>query len=199
MLRVVEIIGLLAPIGGAVLLFLYRKRSRIAYAWGIIACLLGVAASGIGLFGLRLSILGAIETDAGVTGVVQRMDSWTLLRFALLVLATGLLVIAASVDRHKTRPVRWMLSGIALTILGVGVQFVVVDLGSQHQRLTAIVGVALEIAQAALLGLGFLVLCIAAVAYREGRDGRQEPTRLAARIGSTMWRLYTDSRRRTGR
>lgn len=78
-------------------------------------------------------------------------------------------------------------------------QFVVVDLGSQHQRLTAILGVALEIAQAALLGLGFLVLCIAAVAYREGRDGRQEPTRLAARIGSTMWRLYTDSRRRTGR
>ncbi|MGO1809098.1 MAG: hypothetical protein ACTHZN_00720 [Canibacter sp.] len=195
MFRVLEIVGLLAPIGGTILLVLYRKRSRPAFALGITACVLGIIASAIGFFGTRISVASAFIADAGVEGVSERLDSWTLIRFCLLVVASVLLVVAALVDRGSAKPVAWLFAGVFLMSAGVGMHFVSADLGGEHERLTVIVGMLIEIAQVGLLGVGFLVLCIAAIAYREGSDGRQDPTQLAARVGTTAWRIYSESRR----
>lgn len=193
--RVLEIVGLLAPIGGTILLLLYRKRSPSAFAWGITACVLGIIASGIGFFGTRISVASAYIADAGIEGVSERLDSWTLIRFCLLVVASVLLVVAALVDRGSAKPVAWLVSGLFLMSAGAGMHFISTDLGSEHERLTVIVGMLIEIAQVGLLGGGFLVLCIAAIAHREGNDGRQDPTQLATRVGTTAWRIYSESRR----
>lgn len=195
MFRVLEIVGLLAPIGGTILLFLYRKRSRSAFVWGITACVLGIIASGVGFFGTRISVASAFRADAGVEGVIERLDSWTLIRFCLLLVASVLLVVAALVDRRSAKPVAWLFAGLFLMSAGAGMHFISADLGGAHERLTVIVGMLIEIAQIGLLAGGFLVLCIAAIAYREGSDGRQDPTELAARVGTTVWRIYSESRR----
>lgn len=195
MFRVLEIVGLLAPIGGTILLLLYRKRSPSAFAWGITACVLGIIASGIGFFGTRISIVSAFKGNEGVEGVIERLDSWTLIRFCLLLVASVLLVVAALVDRRSAKPVAWLFAGLFLMSAGVGMHFISADLGGEHERLTVIVGMLIEIAQVGLLGVGFLVLCIAAIAYREGSDGRQDPTQIAARVGKSAWRIYSESRR----
>lgn len=196
MFRVLEIVGLLAPIGGAILLLLYRRRSQSAFGWGITACVLGIAASAIGFFGTRISILSAFKGDEGVEGVIERLGAWTLIRFCLLLVAGVLLVVASLVDRRSVvKPVGWILGGLLLLGTGAAIHFIAVDLGNDHERLTVIVGMLIEIAQVTLLGVGFLVLCIAAIANREGSDGRQDPTQLAARVGTTAWRIYSESRR----
>lgn len=195
MFRVLEIVGLLAPIGGTILLLLYRKRSPSAFAWGITACVLGIIASGIGFFGTRISIVSAFKGNEGVEGVIERLDSWTLIRFCLLLVASVLLVVAALVDRRSAKPVAWLFAGFFLMSAGSGMHFISADLGGEHERLTVIVGMLIEIAQVGLLGVGFLVLCIAAIAHREGNDGRQDPTQLATRVGTTAWRVYSESRR----
>lgn len=199
MFRVLEVVGLLAPIGGAVLLLFYRKRSQPAFACGITACAAGVVASGIGVFGTRISIASAFAADEGIEGVVERLDSWTPIRFGLLVVAGALLVIAALIDRQGTKPVAWIVGGLLLMGAGLGLNFVTVDVGSEHERLTEIAGMLIEIAQAAVLGVGFLALCLAAIAYRPGSDGRRDPTELAAHVGMTAWRIYSESRRGSDR
>lgn len=100
-------------------------------------------------------------------------------------------MVAALVDRRSAKPVAWLF----LMSAGAGMHFISADLGSEHERLTVIVGMLIEIAQIGLLGGGFLVLCIATIAYRKGSDGRQDPTQLAARVGTTVWRIYSESRR----
>lgn len=192
-------VGLLAPLGGAILLFLYRKRSHPAFVLGIAACVLGITASGIGFFAPRISVVSAYTADSGVEGVIERLDSWTLIRFCLLLVASVLLVVAALVDRRNSVSVAWLFAGLLLTGTGAGMHFVSADLGSGHERLTVILGILIEIVQAGFLGGGFLVLCIAAIANREGGDGRQDPTELAARLGTTVWRIYSESRRGSNR
>lgn len=199
MFRVLEVVGLLAPLGGGVLLYLYRKRSRRAFTWGTVACVLGIAASGIGFFGTRISITSAFMGSEGIEGVLARLDMWALIRFGLLVAAGVLLVVAALADRQRDRPVSWIVTGFILMGGGAGMHFVSLDMGSEHERLSAIVGMVIEIAQAGLLGAGFLVLCIAAIAHRPGTDGHREPTELAARLGTGAWRIYSESRRGSGR
>lgn len=199
MVRVLELIALLAPIAGAIVLIRYRKRSRPAFVCGIFACVMGLVASGIGLFGQRFSIVSAFTAGDGAAGVMERLDSLTLIRFGLLVAAGALLVVAALIDRRGAKPVGWISGGLLLLGAGIGLHFLSIDMGEGHERLMMIVGVLVEVAQAALLGAGFLVLCVAAVAHRAGNDGRRDPSELAARLGARAWRLYSDSRRGTDR
>lgn len=194
MLRIIELLGLLAPIGAVVLLVHYRRRSRAAFGWGIAGCLLAALASGIGVIGHQASVATGLSSGAGVDGVLDQMGTWAWARFLILVLATGLLVVAALVDRpHRNRPMGWILGGLALGVLGVLTR--VLDLPIEgHEGLTVVVEILLEAVEAALLGLAVLALAVAAVANRSGTDSRPEPTDVARRAGMAAWRLYNDYR-----
>ncbi len=194
MLRLLELAGLLAPVIGAVVLIVYRRRSRAAFAWGLAACLIAVVASGLGVIAPRLSVLSAVLADSGVEGVLTRMDAWAALQFGLLLVACALLIVAARVDREHGTPLGWVIGGVALVAVGVVASLVHLDLGSAHERLTTIVAVLIGAVQLAAVGLGFLALCVAAVAHRPGDDGHQEPAQLARRLATALWRLSTQAR-----
>lgn len=192
MFRVLELLGLLAPLAGAVLLLRYRRRSRPAVAWGMVACALGLLASGLGAIGLRASVLSAYRAGTGVEGVLEALGSWTALRLGLLALAGAVLVVAALVDRRTAPPLGWIAGGLVILVTGLGVHLLEPDMGAGHERLSRIVDVLVEMLQAGLLGIGFLVLCVAAIADRPSEDGRPEPADLLRRAGRAAWRLYSD-------
>lgn len=194
MFRILEIVGLLAPVVGSVLIVRYRRRSRIAFAWAAIACAAALAASAIGVFSGRVSVAAAIVADEGIGGVLERMDGWALARFVLLLVAGGLLVVAALADRRERRPSGWIAAGILALLAGIALHLVVLDAGADRPRLTAILGVLLEIAQTGLLGVGFLLLCVAAIAHRPSDDGRAEPAEVATRLGAAVLRRATAAR-----
>ena len=164
MLRILELAGLLSPVLGAALLIAYRRRSAAAFGWGLTAC------------------------------VLARMDAWAVAQYGLLLVACALLIVAARVDRERGTPLGWMIAGLVLVAGGVVASFAHVDLGSEHERLTAIVAILIGTVEVAAMGLGFLALCVAAVAHRAHDDGRQEPAELARRLASTAWRTYTETR-----
>src|SRR5699024_8127991 len=93
--RILELIGLLAPIAGLVFVTGYRRRSAPAFKWGITACLVGCLASACGIFGIRFSILSAYATNEGFLDVTHRLAPWQLSQFLLLLCAGALLLIAA--------------------------------------------------------------------------------------------------------
>jgi len=194
-LRIVELLGLLAPVAGGILLFLYRRRSMLAFTWGVVACVLGLIASGMGLIGVRFSIVSAYRSDSGVDGVLEMLDVWILLRFGLLFVAGLVLVIAAIVDRESKPPISWITVGLAVMVSGLGAHFIEPDLGAGHERLGRILAVFIEIIQHGLLGVGFLILCVAAMANRPDDDDRIEPTELFRNVGGAAWRSYLDIRR----
>jgi hypothetical protein len=194
MLRILELAGLLSPVLGAALLIAYRRRSAAAFGWGLTACVLGVLASAIGVLAPRLSALDAALAGAGLEGVLARMDAWAVAQYGLLLVACALLIVAARVDRERGTPLGWMIAGLALVAGGVVASFAHVDLGSEHERLTTIVAILIGTVEVAAMGLGFLALCVAAVAHRAHDDGRQEPAELARRLASTAWRTYTETR-----
>src|SRR5690606_1952521 len=109
MLRILELAGLLAPVMGAALLLVYRRRSAKAFVWGLAACVLGLLATAIGVLAPRLSALDAVLADADFDGVLARMDAWTLLQYGVLLVACALLIVAARVDRERGVPLGWTI------------------------------------------------------------------------------------------
>ena len=194
MLRIIELLGLLAPIVAGALLLRYRRRSRAAFAWGITGCVLAAVASGVGLVGTRASLATTLGSGGGMNGVLDQMGAWAWLRFLFLVAAVAVLVIAALVDRPDGhRPTGWILGGVVLAVLAVAVRAVEVP-ATDREWLGIMIELLMEAVEAALLGLGVLLLAVAAVANRASADSRPEPTELARRAGMTAWRLYNDYR-----
>ncbi|WP_147918255.1 hypothetical protein [Ruania zhangjianzhongii] len=194
MLRIIELLGLLAPVAAGVLLVRYRRRSRAAFGWGIAGCVVAALASGIGVIGERASLATALGSGGGMAGVLEQMGSWAWLRFLFLVVAVALLVVAALVDRpDRSRPMGWILGGLVFGVLGVVTRAVDIPIEG-HEGLTVVVELLMEAVEAALLGLGVLLLAVAAVAHRAPADSQPEPTELARRAGMAAWRLYSTYR-----
>lgn len=193
MIRVLELLALLAPLAAAALLIRYRDRSRQAFVWGIAGCVLGVAASALGLVSSRASVVGALVADEGTSGILERIDTWALVRFVLLLVACALLVIAAVVDRGDRRaPGGWLLAGLVLVAGSIALHGADPALRFDHERLGRILVFVLEAVEVGLLGGGVLVLAVAAVARRPAADDLPEPTDLARRMGTAAWRFYAD-------
>lgn len=196
MLRVLEVVGLLAPLVGVVALVMYRRRLGVALGWGIAGCLCALAGSAVSLIGPRVALLSAVTGDGGMADLLERLGGWVLARFALLLASVVLLLIASvSGSRRRGLPVEWLLPGLLLVGLGVAMHFVHPDVSPEHQRLGVIIDLLLEAVQFGLLGLGILGLCGAVVARRTADgDTLREPGELLRAGASGAMRLYARSR-----
>lgn len=192
MFRIVELIGLLAPLAGIVLLVLYRRRAVSGAAWGIAGCSLALLASAIGLSGEGLAALGIL----GGGDFSQQLHAWSLMRFAVLVFALVLLVVGSLSGRggrawsRNGGVIALVGCGLGLALLGALVQLLPVDLGPQHEGLTTLLEIVMETIQFALMGVGVLFLCLAVVSGRPRTDDRGEPSELVGRSVAHAWRLY---------
>jgi len=198
MLRIIELLGLLAPVAAVVLLVLYRTRSRSAFLLGLAGSLVAALATAVGLVSERASLVAAMSSGGGMSEMLEQLDRWAWARFGLLVLGAALLVAAALVDRAEQRaPLGWIAGGLLLAVLGVAARGLDVPVPG-HDGLEMVLGFVIEAVEAALLGVGILLLAVAAVAHRPGRAGasdrRPEPTDLARRAGVAAWRLYRGHR-----
>ncbi|TCP52016.1 hypothetical protein EV191_106180 [Tamaricihabitans halophyticus] len=189
MFRVLEIIGVLAPIVGIVVLLIYRRRAMTGVVWGIAGALMAAIASLVGFAGPRLSLFSG-GTSSGEQ-LLRNMESWAMIRLGLLVISVGLLVVGAlSGRRGEPAPTGWLALGIPLAIVGSALAFVHFDFGPDSEGATEIVGILVEIAEFALLGLGVLVLCVAVVSGRGQQDGRTEPGTALVNTAMRAKRLY---------
>src|SRR5699024_6670521 len=170
MFRIIELVGLLAPVAAGILLIRYRRRSRTAFGWGITGCVLAALASGIGVVGERASVVLGLGSGAGVDGMLEQMGTWAWVRFLLLVVGVALLVVAALVHRREGhRPTGWIVGGVVLAAVGVGVRALAAP-DTDREWLTVMVELGMETVEAALLGLGVFLLAVAAMANRAGPD-----------------------------
>lgn len=196
MLRVLEVAGLVGPVLGGVVLFVYRDRFRPALMWGTIACVLALASLLLGVFGDRVSIAGVLVSGRGIDEAWASASLVFLVRLVLLLVASGVLVIAALVGRDGRSPVGWIAAGVVTMAAGVGLHFIEVDFGGEHRGLAAMAEMMVEVVEIGLVGIGFLVLCVAVVAKRPvGDSGRADPAELARDLAARAWRAYTDGRR----
>ncbi|KXO91303.1 hypothetical protein [Tsukamurella pseudospumae] len=183
MFRILEVVGMLAPVAGIVIMVIYRRRATAGVVWGVAGAIVALIASVVGFLGPRLSLLGG-GTDSG-DALLDNLHSWALLRVALLLVSVILLVIGAFSGRDGTRtPVGWLAGGIPLVLVGFALTFVHVDFGADSEGASEIVGLLVETAQFALLGLGVLLLCLAVVSGRSTSDGRREPAQMV--VGAAM-------------
>ncbi|MFC0675353.1 hypothetical protein [Brachybacterium hainanense] len=190
MVRIMSLVGLLAPLLGAALLLRFRRRARGAAALGLCACAVALIGSGLGLLGERTAFLGG-----DLEGVAHHLESWSLARLGATGLALVLLLVAAISGEHATRS--WLApaaTGLVLSLAGAGTLLVTVDLGPEHPGLAVLVGLAVETLRFALLGLGTVLLCLAAVASRPAVEDRagDEPLALAGRTAARAWRMYRE-------
>lgn len=211
MFRILELVGLLAPVAGIVLLVVYRRGAAVGARVGIVGCVVALLASGIGIADTRLAVVGSL----GEASFGEQLSGWTVGRFVLLALAVALLLLGASAGRRRTahnstrdvgsagptasRTVTTlMITGVALAAIGIVVQFVPIDLGVDHERLTKIIGLLMETVEFALLGAGVFALCLAIVTDRPRSDSLPDPGDWLKRSALGAHRLYRQFYERRG-
>ncbi|MCF2586473.1 hypothetical protein [Brevibacterium sp. UCMA 11752] len=211
MFRILELVGLLAPAAGVVLLVIYRRRATVGAGWGIAGCVVALLASGVGIADTRLAAIGSL----GGATFVEQLHGWTLGRFGLLTLAVALLLIGAAAGRKQTahstshgvgsaRPTAsrtvtmLVITGLALSTIGIVMQFVPIDLGNDHEGLTEIIGLLMETVEFALIGAGVLALSFAIVTDRPRSDSLPDPDDWLKRSALGVHRLYRQFHERRG-
>lgn len=194
MLRVLELLGLLGPVVGLVLLVLWRKRvSAQPMIVAVVGAVIAVGASGLAVLGERAIWLGGSE------GVMERFETVSLWRWIVLMVAVVALSVAVLIGRAAgERPIGWLAMGWLLFLLGFGANLGTgaavrgLDQGSEHglASLAQIVG---DTVQFAAVGLAIVVLCVGVAARRTGggSDAGAEAMELAGRA----WRAYRGMQR----
>ncbi|WP_280256684.1 hypothetical protein [Nocardia wallacei] len=92
MLRVVELVGLCAPLVGAGLVLYYRRRMGAAFGYALSAAVVAACGSVVGVVTGRAMWFGG----GGAEGITERMEFGGGVRNLLLAAAWGLLLIAVS-------------------------------------------------------------------------------------------------------
>ncbi|MBF6448482.1 MULTISPECIES: hypothetical protein [Nocardia] len=98
MFRLVELLGLCAPLLGAAIALYYRRRLGRAFGVAVLAAGVAVIGSVVGLVTSRAMWFGS----GGAEGITQRMEFGAGVRNLLLVLAWALLLVA--ILRRPVRP-----------------------------------------------------------------------------------------------
>ncbi|MEC3914657.1 hypothetical protein [Nocardia sp. CDC160] len=94
MFRVLELLGLLAPVAGAALAVYYRRRLGGAFPFAMAAAVIGLAGSAVAMIAERTLFLGG-DTE----GMTEHMEIGAALRNLLLIGAWVLLLVA--IGRHR--------------------------------------------------------------------------------------------------
>jgi len=187
MLRVLSLLGLLSPVLGAVVLMVFRRRAPGPAALGLIACVLALLASGVGLVAERTAFLGG-----DLEGMTRHVETTGLVRLLLMGLAVLILLGAAAMGRHVSST--WYAAagaGLVLCLAGAATPLLSVDLGTEHEGLTLLAAMLVEAVRFALIGAGTLLLCLGVVSSRPAAKGpEEEPLVLAGRSAQRAWRLY---------
>lgn len=194
MLKLMEIIGMLAPVAGIVVLFWYRRRAPRAVLLGILGALFAAAGSVVAFIGGRVAYFGG----GGLAGIFERVEHWALVRLVLLLAGVTLLSIVAFIGPHEGRRTRGALVavGVAAAAIGTALGAVTVDIHAEHEFVNFLIPMLVETAQFALLGAGVFILSVAVVSRRPSGDGRKDPLSQARQVATTLWGAYRDARTR---
>ena len=182
MSKIIELLGMLAPFIGLVLLWRHRRRAPLPAALGMV----GAALAGIGSVAAFLGEKTIWFDLSDADRTIESLEGWALVRFALVGSGLVLLLLAALLGRGRPVP-RYPLAagGLVATGLGTAMRFVHLDLEGVHGFLRVAVVMALDTVQFGLLGLGVLLLAVAAVS---GRDEDPEPLHHTLRIAGSVLR-----------
>lgn len=197
MFRIIEILGVVAPLAALVLLIVYRRAiPSPSLALGVIGCVLAALNVLIGFVGKRIVWFGSLD-GRGLEGVLGWLGTVAGLRLGLLIVAVVLLVIAAFHGRSGPAGVLpWVLGAVvpllvgSLTPLAVGqVEHELLARGVEWLAVMAtLFG---EAVQFAALGLGILALAIAITAGRRTGSTQQRDSAVLVRdTAHSVWTMY---------
>lgn len=189
-----EIVGMLAPVAGIVVLFWYRRRAPRAVLVGILGALFAAAGSVVGFIGGRAAYFGG----GGLEGIFERVEQWSLIRLVLLLAGVMLLSIAAFIGPREGRSTRGALVavGVVAAAIGTALGAVTVEIHAEHEFVNFLIPMLVETAQFALLGAGVFILSTAVVSRRPSDDGGKDPLTQARQVATTLWGAYRDARTR---
>lgn len=201
MLRIIELVGLIAPLAALAVIIVYRHGVPKRATWlAVIGCLFTGASVAVSFIGEHTIILGAMH-GGDIEGIRELAGLITLIRFVVLLLGVlGLAVAAVSNRRDSRSPIGWLTGGIGLVLVGVivGVVISAVENATGHsgdEGIAVVVTILGEAVEFAALGLGTLALSIAVVTRRSGADeNRRDPAELAMGAARTAWTAYRSRR-----
>lgn len=207
MFRIIEILGVVAPLTALVLLVVYRRAiPSTSLVLGVIGCVLAALNVLVGFVGKRVVWFGSLG-GGGLEGALGWLGTVAALRLGLLVLAVVLLVTAAFHGRSApARALPWVLGAAVPLLVGLLTPLLVGEvehelLARDHGGLAVMTTLLGEAVQFAALGLGILAL---AVGVTTGRRGASAPERDAAvlvrdtaRSAWTMHHRHTRNRSRS--
>lgn len=169
MSRIIELLGLLAPLIVLSILLLNRQRAPFPVAVGVVGATVVATGTLTELVAHRAAWFGG----GGMEGAIDRLEGWGLVRFCLVAIGALLLTAAAFIGGGRTAPrVPLAIGGIASAVLGNAMRFVHLDLDGAGRITRVLTAIALDIVQFGLLGAGLILLGIAVVS---GRDDGPEP------------------------
>lgn len=204
MVRILELIGLLAPLVSIALLIVSRRGTpRTSLAFGVSGCGLAMASVLVGFLGARALPLAAAG-DGGLDAMADLLSATSLIRLGLLGGAVLLLTLAALRRREDFSPtVPWLVAAAILLLLGLLVKVPVVELehlliARDHEGLALVAALVGDSVEFGALGLGVLALAVAVTTGRRGsgsdRQGRDSAT-LVTDSARSAWTAYRALRR----
>ncbi|MBF6172641.1 hypothetical protein [Nocardia blacklockiae] len=102
MLRLVELVGLCAPLVGVAMVLYYRRRMGTAFRYAMAAAAVAVVGSAVGVVTGRAMWFGG----GGAEGITERMEFGAGVRNLLVALAWALLLVAIARRPRVDRAVR---------------------------------------------------------------------------------------------
>ena len=122
---------------------------------------------------------------------MDRLEAWSWVRTGLLILGVVLLLAGVFSGRDGQRvPYWWVGLGAVVVLVGFVVGLIHIDFGAEHDGLSEVVSLLVEIVHFALMGIGLFVLCMAVVSPRTPVDGRRDPEALLQAGAGEAKRLY---------
>lgn len=205
MFRIIEILGIVAPLAALVLLVVHRRAiPSTSLVLGVIGCVLAALNVLVGFVGKRVVWFGSLD-GGGLEGMLGWLGTVAALRLGLLVLAVVLLVIAAFHGRSAPgRVLPWVLGAAVPLLVGLITPLLVGEvehelLARDHGGLAVMATLLGEAVQFAALGLGILALSVGVTTGRRGASAPERDSAVLVRdMAHSAWSAYRSFTRGRG-